>query len=225
MALFDEIDKLITRANDPAKVSAAAIKDRVVLYSNGLKSKARQASYALDVLCDLSKTDPRGSATGGFSSSDQVHFFSDSFWAFSRSMLDVMAQIVNQALALGLDERYCDFESTLRVLLTHHAGSPVTTSLDAAKNAAFYTQLNDYRNCSLHRRQVYLRCEQSATVYTTPGYDTATIPVAAPEWYICDNPLDVSPIVASHRRLNDYPRSVYADLSNHIEQILVTLIP
>lgn len=188
MSVDAEIAALKVRA---ANIADAGRRDRVNLYAEGLAVKIRETAYTLGQLRQLTSRAPQSAPISGAAFSDRVHFYSDSFWAFERSLLDILAQVVNQAENYGLNERVCDFEAVASYVAANHSGTVLDAQFSVLAGAACYSEINDYRNCSLHRRQVYLECHTVQKTYGTPGYATGSF--TNYEWYVCDNPLDTNP--------------------------------
>jgi hypothetical protein len=229
MPIAIEVQNLIARSQDASRVSDPARAQRIALYASGLESKLKEASFALSQIRILSASMPQsGYDSLGYNDFDRMHFYSDSFWAFERSALDVVAQLINQTEDLGLQEDGCDFRRLISEMENRHPAAPLTASLNNLRNTARIAELNDYRNCSLHRRQVFLQYQQSskAIVYSTPGYGTSgTGSVVSHEWYVCDNPLDVTPTVGTNRLLPDYCKAVFDDIENQLTTIITSLLP
>ena len=210
------IDDLLVRASDPARVPDLTRQQRISLYANGLLSKESESLFSLDEISAITAKPP--TPVG----SERIHFFSDSFWTFQRAVVDIFAQLVNQTCSFGIDEKNCNFKN----LYDHIAGSApahmMAPHLGAIYCSPEYRQLNDYRNCSVHRRQVYLEVRKVEKVYDTPGYSTGSF--TRFEWYICDNPLDVAPAITS-RLLEPYCRVVYEKVYDLVETPIKTLLP
>jgi len=105
MNIQKEVEALISKAD--SKVSEARRK-KIHLYAEGVKAKIRQAEYALNKLESFSgRTDITMTSTApdDYEISEQVGFYCDTFWAFLYSSLDVLAQVINQSLKLGMVER------------------------------------------------------------------------------------------------------------------------
>ncbi|MBK8947190.1 MAG: hypothetical protein IPM32_18270 [Ignavibacteriae bacterium] len=226
MSFITEINNLITRVNDPSKFTDAQRRERVILYANGIESKNKQASFALALINSLSNQTPSNTRDAyGYDDYDKIHFYSDTFWALERSILDVLSQIVNQTENLGLDERSCDFTRVINYIQANHNHSPLLPLLSTLRNLQEYTQLDEYRNCSMHRRQVYLEYQQTSRAYTTPGYGNASGSVISHEWIVCENPLDVIPAITLRRLITPYCQNIFDIIENNVKTILNNLIP
>jgi hypothetical protein len=229
MSVSTEVANLIARAKDPGRALTPQRVERIVLYSGGLEAKMNQAMYALQTIKNLSSSTPQAGTTGYFSDFDRMHFYSDSFWSFGRAALDVLAQVINQTENLNLDEKRCDFATVLNTMQARDSASPLTALLSQLANTSSAGELDDYRNCSLHRRQVYLEYQQTLKIYTTPGYATSpansTGSVVSHDWYLCDNPLDVIPHTTSNRTLHDYCKTLYVNLEAEVKTLVNSLLP
>lgn len=220
MGIDAEVQALIARTKS---IADSGRRERVALYAHGLGAKFRQVEYTIGELSSLTAKAPGPGGPSGFSDFDRIHFYSDSFFALQRAVLDILAQLINQTEGLGLNERECDFTRLVAQLQLQTPTAALTNRLVALNGSASYSALNDYRNCSLHRRQVYLEYQTRQKLYSTPGY--ATGPFTSHEWYVCDNPLDVHPNVNSRRVIVPYCSLLLADIETHIRSILPTLVP
>lgn len=192
MSLVDDLDAMATRT---AAGRPRAIADRINLYTEGVKGKLRNAELALADLEAHTGEQPAG-PRAGFTVRDHIHLSTDSFFAFLYSSLDVMAQVVNQVHTLSLEESKVSFS---RVRTSLGVGTPLRGEWDRAVRSHWYKNLDNYRNCSTHRRQIYIE-QRVSQVQGTPGYST-TGPVETSKWVICDNPLTLRPTTRQSREL------------------------
>jgi hypothetical protein len=224
MALISEISGLISRGKDPAKVPEAARQERIELYGHGLISRIKEIGLTYRFIKDYASRFPQAADSMGYTDHDKIHFYSDSFWAFGRSAFDILGQLINQTHNLGINESKCDFESVLNAMNTNHSSDPLTAPLNAIKSSADYTELNAYRNCSMHRRQVYLEGNKIERDYATAGYSGATGPVTSYDWILVDDPLVVLPTTALQRKLIAYCGSTLSFIQTNVETIIKALL-
>ena len=121
MPLFDTVDAF--RYSAVGIVNQVRRRQRIELYCEGLKAKARQADYALRELSKLeNQTDNTVTPTDPDEPliQERVEFYCDTFWAFLYSCLDVLGQITNQAIRLGLDEKDVSFKRIANTLQNNH---------------------------------------------------------------------------------------------------------
>ena len=173
----------------------AGVGELIDLYSHGLIAKLKEAEYALSRLRELA---PKA----GPVVEEQVPFYVDAFFAFIYSAFDVLGEVVNQTQSLGLSERDASFKSVLSELTTNAPATPLSAQIATLRNHKHFKKLDEYRNCSTHRRQIYIRREE-VTVSGTPGY-ALTGAVTTVERFICTNPLNTKPKIDKRRRLVPY---------------------
>ncbi len=178
MTLFAQIDAWIIDAE--GKIPQQGRKTKVRLYGEGVKSKLKQADYSLAQLTLYSNqsddttttTDPEETSI-----TDRVGFYCDAYWAFLFSSLDILAQVINQSQKLGLDEKDVSFkriEQKLRT--TPYMGTRLQQKVSACLRSFAFRNLDKYRNCSTHRRQIFTR-EHSIRMTTTNTPGSGFLPV------------------------------------------------
>jgi len=196
---------------------------KIQLYSEGLKAKMKQAEFALDSIKSFEQQSDQSTsstANNALSISEKIEFYCDAFWTFLYSSLDVLAQIINQALKLKLDEKHVSFKYVEKILCQKHSNLKIQKSFTACKKSNPYKNLDDYRNCSIHRRQIYIK-EERKTVRHTAGYKTTTAALEENiQRTLCDNPLQLSPRTKQQRKIPDYMEDSKNKLFAHIAKIL-----
>jgi len=205
MSLFEAAESFLEKSE--TAISQKMRKQKLKLYCEGLKAKARQVDFALHELLVLkSQTDATVTSTDVKEPSIQskVEFYCDSFWAFLYSCLDVLGQVVNQGMKLGFDERNVSFKAIKKHLDRHHNGVPEQTAFEKCTKSNAFKNLDRYRNCSTHRRQIYVK-EEVKLVRHPGGYQTITTgDNVTVERILCDNPLDVRPKTSQNRKVPEY---------------------
>lgn len=139
MPVEDKVEQLKQRARDRTKVQVTARRQRIILYSEGLKTKLKQADYALNAL-KIQTREPHLAETVTdlvFSPEEKVYFYSDSFWAFLCAALDVLAQIINQTNNLGDDEKTPSFKTVQKKLSQSDPCSTLTSMLTRIKDSNY----------------------------------------------------------------------------------------
>ena len=216
MEVYDIIKEMAERisANEPTRVSK-----RIKLYSSGVIAKIQHANYALTKLKELSTQSDISSTnqTIEFAVSERLHFYIDSFFAFLYSSFDVIAQVINQKLHLNKDERKVSINSIRDEINNSHSGIPLNTILNQLFRSNCFKNLDRYRNCSTHRRQIYIRVE-TRTIEGTPGY-SSTGELTTVKYLLCDNPLSLNPIVKQERELISYCENMLNRVSKEIISI------
>lgn len=192
MELLKHIDNLIERAEN--SIHDKKKKDKVILYAEGLKSKIREADFALNRL-----TQEIGLAN---EISEEIHFFNDSFWVFLASCTDVIAQIINISCNLKQDEKQVERKKICAMLQKRQPNSKLTKNFEKLIKSRPYFNADKYRNCCLHRRHIYIELS-STTKKISKGYTTSG-PLSIKIWAICDDPLVVKPTVKKNRVIPTY---------------------
>jgi len=205
-AIFEKIDELVKKSEHKAQKTQ---KKKILLYAEGLKAKLKQVDYALTC---LEQFDNRSDATISTteekspSISMQVSFYCDIFWTFLYSSLDVLSQIVNQAMALDLDEKDVSFNKVKGKLGGNTFKSKeISKQYDKCFKSNAFKNLEKYRNCSIHRRQIYIE-ETFTGVRRTPGYSISTTDGTSTtvSRILCKDPLKPTPTIDPKRIIPDY---------------------
>ncbi len=216
MEVYDTINEMAERisANEPTIVSR-----RIKLYSSGVIAKIQHANYALTKLKELSTQSDVSSSNQDieFAVSERLHFYVDSFFAFLYSSFDVIAQVINQKLHLDKNERKVSIKSIKDAIDNNCSGIPLNTILDQLFRSNCFKNLDKYRNCSTHRRQIYIRAE-TVTIEETPGY-TATSELIIVKRLLCDDPFSLNPTVRQERELISYCENILNRVSEEIISI------
>jgi len=222
MNTFDKIDSLMEQANNiiPQKTR----KQKVKLYAEGLKAKITQMSFALEKLSEFdNKSDDTVMSTEqkSFTITEQVHFYSDTFWTFLYSSLDVLAQLVNQAMKLGFDEKNVSFiQVNSKLQGNKYKDKTIAKKFDECIKSKAFKNLERYRNCSTHRRQIFI-LEEMKKVKGTAGYQvSSTAPVTTVVRTLCDNPLELNVKVEQKRIIPDYMIKTKNKILEYINNIL-----
>lgn len=229
------IDKFIGRLKYRHRLTA-----EIILYAEGVKAKLNQATYACDKLIALQvayypsvgggTTPPSNSSI--LNEDELIAFYCESCWDFLRSSLDITAQVVNQVCRLGMVERDVDFKRVCEAVANSnsHSGTKLDRSLQRCLRSKSFIQLEDYRHCSTHRRQVYIEKEMTQkTVSGTSAYDLVKGIGTSPSseqtiWYLCKNPWDLNPTIDRNRMVATYNGDVLGTIGWHISAILNSLI-
>lgn len=95
---------------------------------------------------------------------------------------------------------------------------PLKRILDTLFRSKYFKNLESYRNCSTHRRQIYLKTT-TVLVSETPGYNS-TVKLPEVRRILCDNPLIIKPIVKQNREIIKYTSELYNKVEKEILIIL-----
>ena len=226
MSVREKIDELKSEAE--AQLPQKSRRKKILLYTEGLKSKMLQADYALSqltFLADRTDTAATTTATEEYQISTKVGFYCDAFWAFLYSSLDVLAHVINQTLKLGMKEKEVSFKRVAEILNSKHKGTMHQQKVGVCLRSNVFKNVDAYRNCSTHRREIYI-VEETVMVKGTPGYNTtATGLVQSVSRVICDNPLIVTPRISQNRKVPQYLKTAKDKIFKQIEAILKNIKP
>jgi len=200
------IDRLLGRLSDRGLASTST-----TLYAEAVKTKLRQAWFSIERLRQLApQEDEIQDATTIpetqrlLNVSGLVGFYCDSFWDSLRSALDILAQLVNELNSLRISERDVDIRKVATKLKSTALGSGMDKAMDELLNSSAFIQLEDYRNCTTHRRPPFIRTEIVTTsVSGTPGYAYSTSSTqqrAIIKRDLCMNPWALTPRVCTDQR-------------------------
>ncbi len=221
--IIKQIDDLLARSQYVGKNRC----EKIVLYSEGLKAKLQQVQYALyQIQSFTNRADELESTTAqdNFLITEKVNFYCDTFWTFLYSALDVLSQITNQALKLKLDEAAVSFKSVNNKLQGNaHKALPVAQQYSKCIKSNYFSNLDKYRNCSTHRRQIFI-CEKISKEKSTPGYSTA-LSLTTVSRLLCDDPLTVHPKTTQGRQIPEYMIDTKEKMVGFIETILAKTQP
>jgi hypothetical protein len=193
--------------------------DALELYTAGLVAKLDQAAIALTYLRSLINSPPAGLPEAALE--QNAAFYIDAYFAFFRASFDVLGQMVNQSESLALDEKSADFHRAFDALSKSRSAHPAVATYQTAKNSHTFKNLNDYRNCSLHRRSICLHITTTKSKLS-PGYST-TGPLLQCRVALCDNPLDSTPKFKQKREAIAYCSSLSLNCEKHLASLLKSL--
>jgi len=200
------------------------------LYCEGLKAKLTQVLYALDRLKEFNnRSDETESTTDdkAYLISLQVSFYCDSFWTFLYSSLDVLSQIVNQTMNLGLNEKNVSFSKVKDKLQgNQYLTTKVSKTYQQCYKSFAYRNLDKYRNCSNHRREIFIE-ETFQRVRRTPGYTTSSTGglTKTVTRILCDDPLTHNPKIELQRKIPDYMTETKQKIEKFIAEIVRKIVP
>lgn len=223
------IDRLLQRLH-----SGGLATSTTTLYSEGVKAKLRQAKFSLEKLRQLGpQEDQVQDATAGpvsqglLDTSELVGFYCDSFWDSLRSALDILGQLINELRSLRINERKVDIKKVARKVHLTIPSSPLDKALDELLKSSAFTQLEEYRNCSMHRRLPFI---QTRTVITsirgTAGYaySASSQQITIVERELCTNPWALRPKVrANQRPVVTYSERLLQRIRGKIDTIVIRL--
>lgn len=170
---------------------------KATLYARQVEAKFKNTRYSLHKLQEFKLPVATGSSMASSTLLDNdelINFYCDCFWDFLRSSIDVLAQLINERTSLGLNERDVD----IKQVATHPnltSYPQLKTSVNYLLSLQAFKELEHYRHCSIHRRQVYIKIiEQKESILGTRGYSSTTSDTKESTYvsYLCRDPQDLT---------------------------------
>lgn len=195
-------------------------KQKILLYSHGISAKLLNAEYSHSNLLNLRDHPDDYDITDDFDVPvvDRIHFYVDSFFAFLYSSFDVTAQVINQKLRLGIDENRVSIKRIKEEIDKKKSTHQLKRTLDCLFKSKYFKNLERYRNCSTHRRQIYLQTT-TVLISETLGY-SSTAKLTNVLRLLCDDPLSINPTVKQKRELINYTSDLLEKVKKEIIVIL-----
>jgi hypothetical protein len=204
----------------------APVLPTVCLYFEGLRSKFKEADYALRRIKDLGVINVQfmtSSEQVYYLTEDKLRFYVDAFFAFSYSALDVMSQIINQKFNFFADEKDVKFKQVVGTLATSTQNGTTLQQLCAGfRSTPEFTDLEAYRNCSTHRRHIYISLYQGPREHGSRAYPTTTT-IPTGYWLIWDDPNVLNPTTRKRRKLISYCDKTHKLVRRKVLEILRSL--
>ena len=220
MKIHEVIDSLEKSADS---ITQQKRRQRFLLYIAGVEAKLKQADYSLYILSEYADSfDDFSSSTEkeNLSIKEQVEFYSDTFWILIFSSLDIAAQIINQAYDFKLEEKSVSFKGIEGKITSQCSGSDLEKEYLSLKQSYLFKNCDRYRNCSAHRRPIYIK-EAITRVSHTKGYTVSgTAQMQGVERTLCENPLDPVPKCEQGRMIPAY----LIEISEKIKERLVKML-
>ncbi len=185
-------------------------------------AKIRNANYALSQIKSYYNFLEDSDSNTELKVNDTLHFYVESFFTFLFSSLDVVAQVINQKYYKG-DERSVSFKQIYSKLAQTQSSTPLYTSIKKLIDSNYFEDLEKYRNCSIHRRQIYIKSETTyVRVEETEGYaSTANFNIVDNiKRTLCDNPYDIKPKIKQNRELIIYSEKLNKKILKEITTII-----
>jgi len=200
---------------------------KATLYARQIEAKFKNARYSLHKLREFKVPVATGSSTASsalLDTDELINFYCDCFWDFLRSSIDILAQLINERTSLGMGETDVD----IKKVEAHHrltSFAQLKTSVKYLLTLQVFKDLEKYRHCSMHRRQVYIKTiEQKESILGTRGYSATTSDTEMPTYvsYLCRDPQDLTttPDVDDSRTVDMFCQ----ELLEKIESQMVAII-
>lgn len=180
-------------------------RNKLTLYSEGLRSKLTQTEYSLlrlrETVPKIESTTTVRTVSGKFiTNEEQIYFYLDSFWAFLYSCMDVLSQIINIKYNLALPENKVSFNEISKTKLDL-LDSKIAKEISQINKGTYFKNLSRYRNCSLHRRHIAIKTSTKTEIISA-GYSST--PTIINERMICDDPYLLNPKFFQKRKIDSY---------------------
>lgn len=227
MSIHSSVKDLIERSEN--QVSQNYRGTRISIYSRGLKSKFQHAEFALKQL-EQSKENIGTVDTSdveGLSPKAKVKFYNDCFWTFLHSSFDILAQVINQAEQLGVDESGVSFKGIQSMIANQHSSNPISQDLTQILNSDYYININNYRHCTSHRRPICLHFDINESGFTNEYTDATGPIVTETKIELCDDPDSiVNPSFSQQKKqsLTEYCARALSKSEEQVEGILNQLL-
>ncbi len=228
ISVEDAIDRLVHRLHRQRIYT-----DTANLYAEGIKGNlrlARHCSKMLTIIEPLEKSilqisNEYNVQESEIETEDQVLFYCISQWNLLRASIDILAQLINELRGLGIDERQVDFGRVERAVTTAAPNANLKRALIGLKNSSAFKDLNEYRHCSTHRRQIFIQREitrVNQTLFGTPGYNLqySASEAVSVRRYLCNNPWQLKPRVNRDRSVGIFGQ----ELLRKIERRMITIV-
>lgn len=224
MGIDESISKLLEKL-DRLSLSTPA----TTLYAQQVSAKFKVARYSIHRLEELER--PRVISSGTASTEllnevEQVNFYCDCFWDFLRSSIDILAQLINILTSCNLGERSVDIKRVARALDTN-SYQLLGTSINTLLSSSVFNTLEEYRHCSMHRRQVYIQTRKlDDELIGTDGYNASTSTEKQTRYisHICLNPWDLQPVVNANQTVATFCQEMLQKLERRMVTIINRLV-
>lgn len=196
------------------------------MYSEAVKAKFHQTRWSLDVLREIENVpNIEGSTTsdvfGRISTNDKIIFFCESFWDFLRSSIDIAAQLINELLPLKIDEDEVSFYAVRDKMSPTMSATPVFKALRSCERSWAFKELNSYRHCSTHRRQVCIfELPVSSPQPLTRVYEYMSKSTTSFNRYLCSNPSILRPRPSLKRPLVAHNEQILEEIEKRLSSIV-----
>ena len=203
----------------------------VKLYADCIKAKFYQARWSLDVLREIEHIPNIKESTSSqeawyrITIDYKLQFFCECFWDFLRSSVDITAQLINELKVLRIPETEVTFYKVLENMSSPPSTALLFKAIKSCKSSWAFKELNSYRHCSTHRRQVCIFESPTSPSIVTKSYEyvseSATKKVNR---YLCSNPWSLNPRSSLKRPLVNYNERILETIEKRLS-IIVGRLP
>lgn len=152
------------------------------------------------------------------------HFYLNSFWAFSFSALDILANIINMVYHAVKGERNVSFARladgyrSKRFRGQETIPATILAKLEETTKRFYFKRLERFRHCCLHRRAVCLR-DNTTTDSTAYDYFASASDCRRTTW-ICDVPDQLPPRFNKNKLLEEECQAIRKGIEEDVITIL-----
>jgi len=123
-------DRLLRRLSQRGSLT-----DKAKVYTEGVRGKIKQVDYALSRIQSLETMETFRTSTHDTGSllsdttrniNEQITFYCGSVWDNLWSSINILAQLLNELMSLGVDEARVDFNNISNILQRNNAMMPIT---------------------------------------------------------------------------------------------------
>ena len=202
---------------------------KVIVYSEAIKAKFYQVRWSLDLLREIEHTpNIEGNTTSQeawnrMSTNDKIVFFCECFWDYLRSSIDIIAQLINELRSLEIDEDNVSFYKVRDKMKPSMSTTLLFKALVSCERSWAFKELNSYRHCSTHRRQVCI-FEEPSSLQLQPltqvyGYMSGSTAVI---WnrYLCCNPSSLHPRLGKKRPVVAHNERILKEIEKRLSTIV-----
>ena len=200
---------------------------KVNLYSEGIKAKFYQARWSLNILREIEHApNVEGNTTSqeawnNMSTNDKIVFFCECFWDFLRSGIDIVAQLINELRSLKIDEDDVSFYIVRDNMAPSMSTTLLFKALVSCERSWAFKELNSYRHCSTHRRQVCIFEVPSRPSPLTRGYEYISgSTTGVMNRYLCSNPWSLRPRLSLKRPVVAHNERILEEIEKRISTIV-----
>lgn len=207
------------------------LNQKVSLYSESVKAKFGQVHWSMAVLREIEHApNVEGSASSlevwnKIGTNDKIVFFCECFWDFLRSSIDVAAQLVNELRSLSISEDKVSLSEVRDKMMPTMSTTPLFKAIKSLEKSWAFKDLNSYRHCSTHRRQVCIFELPSNPLPLTRVYEyLSESTTGVMNRYLCGNPSSLKPRLSLKRPVVEYNERMLKEVERRLATILSRLV-
>lgn len=189
-------------------------KSRLRVYMGSLKERFASIDYALQQIkrrFASTTEDIRPFETPA----QELEFYVTCFWAFSYSVFDILAQVINAVERAIADESKVSFLGS-----KSDFSDAMKNEIERISRREYFKRLRRYRQCCLHRRTVGIMrtvtTKSISLAYAASTTTTETLTIAL----LCDSTEDMKPKYTLKRDLLKECERIRTEIENDVRSVL-----